>query len=141
MLPEEKTAIMREYATHEGDTGSPEVQIAVLTKRINDLTEHLKIHKKDHHSRRGLLKMVGHRRNLLNYLMKKDINRYRANIEKLGIRRQAGRWALLPQPAYAATRTRPLSAPPSGFSSETNSRAIPRVLVLLLKCRLRLRWK
>ena len=87
MLPEEKTAIMREYATHEWDTGSPEVQIAVLTKRINDLTEHLKIHKKDHHSRRGLLKMVGHRRNLLNYLMKKDINRYRAIIEKLGIRK------------------------------------------------------
>ncbi len=87
MLPEEKTAIMQEYATHEGDTGSHEVQIAVLTKRINDLTEHLKIHKKDHHSRRGLLKMVGHRRNLLNYLMKKDINRYRSIIEKLGIRK------------------------------------------------------
>ena len=78
---------MKEYATHEGDTGSPEVQIAVLTKRIGDLTEHLKTHKKDHHSRRGLLKMVGHRRNLLNYLMKKDINRYRAIIEKLGIRK------------------------------------------------------
>ena len=87
MLPEEKTAIMKEYATHEGDTGSPEVQIAVLTKRINDLTEHLKVHKKDHHSRRGLLKMVGHRRSLLNYLMKKDIMRYRAIIEKLGIRK------------------------------------------------------
>ena len=87
MLPEEKTEIMKAYATHEGDTGSPEVQIAVLTRRINDLTEHLKTHKKDHHSRRGLLKMVGHRRNLLNYLMKKDINRYRSNIEKLGIRK------------------------------------------------------
>ena len=87
MLPEEKTSIMKEYATHEGDTGSPEVQIAVLTKRINDLTDHLKVHKKDHHSRRGLLKMVGHRRNLLNYLMKKDINRYRSIIEKLGIRK------------------------------------------------------
>ena len=87
MLPEEKTSIMKEYATHEGDTGSPEVQIAVLTKRINDLTDHLKVHKKDHHSRRGLLKMVGHRRNLLNYLMKKDINRYRVIIEKLGIRK------------------------------------------------------
>ncbi len=74
-------------ARHEGDTGSPEVQIAILTKRINDLTEHLKVHKKDHHSRRGLLKMVGHRRNLLNYLMKKDIERYRAIIEKLGIRK------------------------------------------------------
>ncbi len=87
MLAQEKTEIMQKYATHEGDTGSPEVQIAVLTKRINDLTEHLKEHKKDHHSRRGLLKMVGHRRNLLNYLMKKDINRYRAIIEKLGIRK------------------------------------------------------
>lgn len=87
MLPEEKTAIMQEYATHEGDTGSPEVQIAVLTKRISDLTEHLKTHKKDHHSRRGLLKMVGHRRNLLNYLMKKDINRYRAIVERLGLRK------------------------------------------------------
>ena len=87
MLPEEKTDIMKAYATHEGDTGSPEVQIAVLTRRINDLTEHLKTHKKDHHSRRGLLKMVGHRRNLLNYLMKKDINRYRSIIEKLGIRK------------------------------------------------------
>jgi len=84
---EEKQAVMLEHATHEGDTGSPEVQIAVLTKRINDLTEHLKIHKKDHHSRRGLLKMVGHRRNLLNYLMKKDIERYRAIIAKLGIRK------------------------------------------------------
>ena len=87
MLANEKTEIMKAYATHEGDTGSPEVQIAVLTKRINDLTEHLKEHKKDHHSRRGLLKMVGHRRNLLNYLMKKDIERYRAIIEKLGLRK------------------------------------------------------
>lgn len=87
MLPEEKTAIMQEYATHEGDTGSPEVQIAVLTKRIKDLTEHLKVHKKDHHSNRGLLKMVGHRRNLLEYLKKKDINRYRAIVERLGLRK------------------------------------------------------
>ena len=87
MLPEEKTAIMQQYATHEGDTGSPEVQIAVLTKRINDLTQHLKDHPKDHHSRRGLLNMVGHRRNLLNYLTKKDINRYRAIVEKLGLRK------------------------------------------------------
>ncbi len=87
MLANEKTEIMQQYATHEGDTGPPEVQIAVLTRRINDLTEHLKVHKKDHHSRRGLLKMVGHRRNLLNYLMKKDINRYRAIIEKLGLRK------------------------------------------------------
>ena len=87
MLPEEKTAIMQQYATHEGDTGSPEVQIAVLTKRINDLTQHLKDHPKDHHSRRGLHKMVGHRRNLLGYLQKKDITRYRAIVEKLGLRK------------------------------------------------------
>ena len=87
MLPEEKTAIMKEYATHEGDTGSPEVQIAVLTRRITDLTEHLKTHKKDHHSRRGLLMMVGKRRSLLDYLAKKDINRYRAIVAKLGLRK------------------------------------------------------
>jgi len=87
MTNAEKNAVMAEYATHEGDTGSPEVQIAVLTKRINDLTEHLKTHKKDHHSRRGLLKMVGHRRNLLNYLSNKDIERYRTIIAKLGIRK------------------------------------------------------
>ena len=86
MLKEEKTAIIKEYAMHEGDTGSPEVQIAVLTKRINDLTDHLRTHNKDHHSRRGLLKMVGQRRNLLNYLMKVDIERYRSIIAKLGIR-------------------------------------------------------
>ena len=87
MLKEEKTAIIAEYATHEGDTGSPEVQIAVLTKRINDLTDHLRTHKKDHHSRRGLLKMVGRRRNLLNYLMKVDIERFRAIIARLGLRK------------------------------------------------------
>ena len=87
LLKEEKTAVIEANRTHENDTGSPEVQIAILTKRINDLTEHLKTHKKDHHSRRGLLKMVGHRRNLLNYLQKKDIERYRAIIAKLGIRK------------------------------------------------------
>ncbi len=87
LLKEEKTAIIQQYATHEGDTGSPEVQIAVLTRRINDLTEHLKTHKKDHHSRRGLLKMVGRRRNLLNYLMRVDIERYRSIIGKLNIRK------------------------------------------------------
>ena len=87
MTQAEKTAIMQEYAIHEGDTGSPEVQIAVLTKRIRDLTEHLKEHPKDHHSRRGLLKMVGHRRNLLAYLQKADIERYRAIIARLGIRK------------------------------------------------------
>ena len=87
MLPEQKQEIIKAYATHEGDTGSPEVQIAVLTRRIADLTAHLKEHPKDHHSRRGLLKMVGQRRGLLNYLMKKDITRYRAIIEKLGIRK------------------------------------------------------
>ncbi|MBR5515067.1 MAG: 30S ribosomal protein S15 [Clostridia bacterium] len=84
---DEKQAIIEAYKTHEGDTGSPEVQIAILTYRINTLTEHLKVNKKDHHSRRGLLKMVGHRRNLLNYLAKKDINRYREIIKKLGIRK------------------------------------------------------
>ena len=87
MLKDEKTAIMAEYATHEGDTGSPEVQIAVLTKRINDLTAHMKEHPKDFHSNRGLLKMVGRRRNLLGYLQKKDIARYRAIIKKLGLRK------------------------------------------------------
>lgn len=87
LLKEEKTAVIEANRTHEGDTGSPEVQIAILSKRISDLTGHLKEHKKDHHSRRGLLKMVGHRRNLLNYLMKKDVERYRAIIEKLGIRK------------------------------------------------------
>ena len=87
MRKEEKTAIIEQYATHAGDTGSPEVQIALLTKRINDLNEHLKEHNNDHHSRRGLLKMVGHRRNLLAYLMDKDIERYRAVITKLGIRK------------------------------------------------------
>ena len=87
LLKEEKTEIIEKNRTHENDTGSPEVQIAILTKRINDLTAHLKSHKNDHPSRRGLLKMVGHRRNLLNYLKKKDVNRYRAVIEKLGIRK------------------------------------------------------
>ena len=84
---EEKTAVIEANRLNEKDTGSPEVQIAILTTRINELTEHIKVHQKDHHSRRGLLKMVGHRRNLLNYLKKKDINRYRAIIEKLGIRK------------------------------------------------------
>lgn len=83
----EKQAIIEQYAIHEGDTGSPEVQIAILTARINSLTEHLKVNKKDHHSRRGLLKMVGHRRNLLGYLQKVDIERYRAIISKLGLRK------------------------------------------------------
>ena len=87
MTKEEKQAIMAEYATHEGATGSPAVQVAVLTKRINDLTEHLKTHKKDHHSRRGLLMMVGHRRNLLAYLQKTDNERYRSLIARLGIRK------------------------------------------------------
>ena len=86
LLKEEKTAVIEANRTHEKDTGSPEVQIAILTKRINDLNEHLKVHKKDHHSRRGLLKMVGHRRNLLAYIYKKDVNEYRALIAKLGIR-------------------------------------------------------
>lgn len=84
---EEKQAIIEQFAIHEGDTGSPEVQIAILTSRINTLTEHLKTNKKDHHSRRGLLKMVGHRRNLLGYLQKVDIERYRAIVDRLGIRK------------------------------------------------------
>lgn len=84
---EEKARIIEEYKIHEGDTGSPEVQIAILTHRIKTLTEHLKLNKKDFHSKRGMMKMVGHRRNLLNYLMKKDINRYRAIVEKLGLRK------------------------------------------------------
>ena len=87
MLKETKQAIIKEYARHEGDTGSPEVQIAILTYRINHLTEHLKSNMKDHHSRRGLLKMVGDRRGLLNYLAKIDIERYRTVIARLGIRR------------------------------------------------------
>jgi len=84
---EKKTAIIKEFARSEGDTGSPEVQVAVLTARIQELTEHLKENPKDHHSRRGLLKMVGQRRGLLGYLKEKDIERYRALIEKLGLRK------------------------------------------------------
>ena len=84
---EKKTAIMQEYARCEGDTGSPEVQVAVLTARIAELTEHLKANPNDHHSARGMYKMIGQRRGLLDYLMKKDIERYRAIIEKLGLRR------------------------------------------------------
>ena len=87
MLKEEKQVIITENQTHEGDTGSPEVQIAILTNRITTLTEHLKKNPQDNHSRRGLFKMVGKRRNLLGYLQKKDVERYRAIIEKLGIRK------------------------------------------------------
>ena len=84
---EKKTQVILENATHEGDTGSPEVQIAILTNRIANLTEHLKVNKKDFHSRRGLQKMIGHRRSLLNYLQKNDIERYRAIVSKLGLRK------------------------------------------------------
>lgn len=84
---EEKTQIINEYKTHEGDTGSPEVQIALLTKRINTLNEHLKVNKKDNHSRRGLLMMVGKRRGLLNYLSKHDLEKYRELIAKLNLRK------------------------------------------------------
>ena len=87
MLKDQKTAIIEANRTHESDTGSPEVQIAILTERINQLTEHLKVHAQDNHSRRGLYKMIGKRRSLLDYLMKKDIERYRAIIAKLGIRK------------------------------------------------------
>lgn len=84
---DKKQAIIAEYARTEGDTGSPEVQIAILTARINELTEHFKANPKDHHSRRGLLKMVGHRRNLLSYLQKTDIERYRSIVSRLGLRK------------------------------------------------------
>ena len=87
MLKDQKTAIIEDNRTHEGDTGSPEVQVAILTERIAQLTEHLKQHPQDNHSRRGLYKMIGKRRSLLDYLMKKDIERYRAIIAKLGIRK------------------------------------------------------
>lgn len=87
LTTEAKQAIIKEFAKHEGDTGSPEVQIAILTNRIVYLTEHLKEHKKDHHSRRGLLKLVGQRRNMLDYLRGKDIERYRAILEKLNLRK------------------------------------------------------
>ena len=84
---EQKTSVIQANKTHENDTGSPEVQIAILTERINQLTEHLKVHKKDNHSRMGLFKMIGKRRRLLDYLTKKDIERYRATTAKLGIRK------------------------------------------------------
>ena len=87
LTTEAKLAVIKEYATHEGDTGSPEVQVAILTSRIHYLTDHLKEHKKDHHSRRGLLKLVGQRRNMLDYLRRKDIERYRSLIERLGLRK------------------------------------------------------
>ncbi|MGO1182661.1 MAG: 30S ribosomal protein S15 [Micrococcaceae bacterium] len=85
--PAVKQEIIKEYATHEGDTGSPEVQVAVLSRRISDLTEHLKDHKHDHHTRRGLMALVGRRRRMLGYLQRVDIERYRALIERLGLRR------------------------------------------------------
>jgi small subunit ribosomal protein S15 len=87
MIKEVKTEIIEKYKLHDGDTGSPEVQVAILTERINHLNEHLKLHKKDHHSRRGLLKMVGARRGLLNYLQDNNIERYRAIVEKLNLRK------------------------------------------------------
>lgn len=87
MIKEVKSGIIDKYKLHEGDTGSPEVQVAILTERINHLNEHLKLHKNDHHSRRGLLKMVGQRRGLLNYLQDNNIERYRTIIEKLNLRK------------------------------------------------------
>ncbi|PYZ98057.1 30S ribosomal protein S15 [Alteribacter lacisalsi] len=87
LSPEHKNEIINEYKTHENDTGSPEVQVAILTKQITTLNDHLRTHKKDHHSRRGLLKMVGQRRNLLTYLRNKDVARYRQLVDKLGLRR------------------------------------------------------
>ena len=82
-----KTEVIGKFASHEGDTGSPEVQVALLTARINDLTEHLRTHRKDHHSRRGLLMLVGQRRRLLNYLNRQDVERYRSLVQELGLRR------------------------------------------------------
>ncbi len=87
VVVENKDAIIQEHATHEGDTGSPEVQVAILTTRIQHLTEHMRVHKHDFHTRRGLLKLVGRRRRLLMYLQKKDVERYRSLIQKLGLRR------------------------------------------------------
>jgi len=87
ILKEKKEGIINEYQLHEGDTGSPEVQVAILTARITELNDHLKLHKKDHHSRRGLLKMVGQRRSMLSYLKNSDIERYRTIISKLGLRK------------------------------------------------------
>ena len=87
VIREQKTAIIQEHAQHEGDTGSPEVQIAILTERINQLTVHMREHKHDHHSERGLLKLVGQRRRLLAYLSRKDMQRYRAVLSKLGLRK------------------------------------------------------
>ena len=87
MQKDQKTSIIESNRTHENDTGSPEVQVAILTERINQLTEHLKVHSHDNHSRRGLYKMIGKRRSLLDYLARKDIERYRALIAKLGIRK------------------------------------------------------
>ena len=92
LLKAEKQAIMKEYAIHEGDTGSPEVQIAVLTEQINRLTEHFKEHKHDYHSQRGLMKMVGRRKNMLAYLKRTDLERYKALIEKLGLRKVIRFW-------------------------------------------------
>lgn len=87
LTQERKNELINEFKVHESDTGSPEVQVAILTERINYLTEHFRDHKKDHHSRRGLMKLIGQRRNLLNYLKNKDVSRYRVLIEKLGLRR------------------------------------------------------
>lgn len=87
METQEKQQIIEDYKTHDTDTGSPEVQVAILTYRINELTEHFKVHKQDHHGRRGLLKLVGRRRRLLDYLKRKDLQRYKTTIERLGIRK------------------------------------------------------
>ena len=117
LTAEEKQEIIKTYATHEGDTGSPEVQVALLTKRIADLTEHLKEHKHDHHSRRGLLLMVGDRRRMLDYLKRVDINRYRSLIERLGLRRSLHSSARMPSLAFgrfcmtAALRKRQFESP------------------------------
>ncbi len=87
LTPEVKSKVVKKFETHEGDTGSPEVQVALMSERINNLDSHFKVHKKDHHSRRGLLKLVGHRRRLLDYLKRKDVERYTGLIKELGLRR------------------------------------------------------
>ncbi len=114
LASETKKEIMTEHATVERDTGSPEVQVAMLSRRIADLTEHLKLHKHDHHSRRGLLLMVGRRRRLLKYLAKTDINRYRSLIEKLGLRRLLAPPPLVRHPSHEPIEPDELDAPREG---------------------------
>ena len=118
LLKDEKKQIITDNARTDGDTGSPEVQVAILTRRITELTEHLKTHPKDHHSRRGLLRMVGRRRRLLEYLRRQDVERYRALIAKLGLRRLAGRRPTPPQPLSSLKQGEGLAV---GYQSQGHS--------------------